>query len=95
MLQDQIRVLHNASAEGDLKTVRSLTGSNMKLAMSKDEDGNLPIHRAASMGHADIVSYLAQIYPGSVNSLNSVSLRKKSFHFKTVKGPRAFSYLCT
>jgi hypothetical protein len=63
--QTKIETLHEAVVKGDLKAVQSLM-TRMKLAVSKDENGHGLLHKAVFHGHRDIVDWLIEKYPESL-----------------------------
>ena len=89
----KIESLHEAVVKGDLRAVQSLM-TRMKLAVSKDENGHGLLHKAVFHGHRDIVDWLIEKYPESLEVKDWVKKKhifplvsKKiclsmSFHFK-------------
>jgi ankyrin repeat protein len=54
--------LHEAVVKDDLRAVQSLL-TRMKLAVSKDENGHGLLHKAIYHGHRDIVDWLIEKFP--------------------------------
>jgi len=58
--------------KGDLKSVQA-NMTRMKLAVSKDENGHGLLHKAVFHGHRDIVEWLIEKYPETLDVRDWVS----------------------
>jgi hypothetical protein len=65
-LQTKIEALHEAVVKGDLRSVQSMI-TRMKMAVSKDENGHGLLHKAVYYGFRDIVDWLIEKYPETLD----------------------------
>eukprot|EP00455_Lapot_gusevi_P050780 TRINITY_DN7447_c0_g2_i1.p1 TRINITY_DN7447_c0_g2~~TRINITY_DN7447_c0_g2_i1.p1 ORF type:complete len:275 (-),score=40.79 TRINITY_DN7447_c0_g2_i1:439-1188(-) len=61
------RQLHQAISRGDMFLVQHFVESCRAELLSFDEAGCIPLHLAVNAGHVDVVQYLLQRNPASVN----------------------------
>ena len=60
--QKKIERIHEAVVKGDLETLEALL-KRRNLAISKDDNGHGLLHKAVFHGHRDVVEWLIEKYP--------------------------------
>ena len=63
----QSGTFHEAAEDGDLEKVKALLKGNPRLVFRKDDEGQTPLHVAASKGHKDVAKLLMD-YKADVNA---------------------------
>jgi len=66
-IMNKIRVIHAAVSCGDLVGLQDNL-EKKDYALSKDHLGMAPLHKATIMGHIDVVQYILEKFPETVNA---------------------------
>ncbi|CAG2117937.1 unnamed protein product, partial [Medioppia subpectinata] len=66
-MMNKIRVIHAAVSCGDLLGLQDGLDEKNDYVVAKDHLGMAPIHKATIMGHIDVVEYILDKFPDTVN----------------------------
>jgi ankyrin repeat protein len=76
--------IHDAAKRGDLEKVKALLKDNPNLVSSRDTNGWMPLHAAASNGHKDVVELLlankAEVNAKNTNGATPLHLAASAGH---------------
>ncbi|XP_076360793.1 uncharacterized protein LOC143252483 isoform X2 [Tachypleus tridentatus] len=64
---ERIEAIHAAVAEGNISELQSHL-DKQNFALAKDHMGMTPLHRAVILGHMDVVKYILEKFPETVNA---------------------------
>lgn len=82
IIMNKIQNLHQAVSMGDL-TILKKNDFNMKndYILSKDHFGMTPLHKATIMGHVEIVQYILEKFPETINAKDREG--RTALHYST------------
>lgn len=69
----KINDVHKAVREGDLRRLKEML-EKKKLVLARDRKGATPLHNAILYEQTDVVRYLAQTFPQTLNAPDYVSI---------------------
>ncbi|XP_023333374.1 uncharacterized protein LOC111705146 [Eurytemora carolleeae] len=76
-LKSNIEDTHELVERGDLFSLQSIP--DIRLLVSRDEFGEMPVHIAARQGHMHMLSFILELCPGAARCVDS--MRRTSVHY--------------